>query len=264
MEQGWILLYRKIKEKGYWKKSQYVHLWLHILLSVNHESKEFLWNGEAVNVKEGQFITGRKELSKETGIPETTIERILKVLESGHQIGQQKTSKYRLITVLKWRHYQKRTPLRTTSGQQADTNKELKELKEHSTSSREEDAHKNKTMKNTWKYNEKNSSDAFEDSIDIETGEPVKPKEPKRQKAINYIKEYFSSKCEKETKIKPMLTTRENIIIANLFKKGMKPSEITAVIDWWFDTQQDKTKLVHIGFCLNAVSITNFRLSKNL
>ena len=120
-------------------------------------------------------------------------------------------------------------------------------------------------MKNTWKYNEKNSSDTFEDSIDLDTGEFSKPKEPTRQKAINYIKEYFSLKCEKEIKIKPVLTYKQNIIIANLFNKNkMKPSEITEIIDWWFDTEQDKTKLIHIGFCLNATTINNYKLSKKL
>jgi len=39
----------------------------------------------------GQFITGRTELVKKTGIPATTIERTLRLFEREHQIGQQKT-----------------------------------------------------------------------------------------------------------------------------------------------------------------------------
>jgi hypothetical protein len=111
--QGWIKVYRKIQEKGYYKKSAYVHLWVHLLLNANHEPKEFMWNNQIIIVKEGQLIAGRKELSKETGIPETTIERILDYLEKDKQIGQQKTTKFRLITVLNWKEYQ-------GSGQQTD------------------------------------------------------------------------------------------------------------------------------------------------
>lgn len=134
----------------------------------------------------------------------------------------------------------------------------------NSTFSNEKDA-KNKNMKNTWKYNEKNSSDTFEDSIDLETGEYSKPKESKRQKAINYIKEYFSAKCLKELKLKPVLTYKQNILIANLFNKNkMKPSEITAIIDWWFDTEQDKTKLIQISNCLSSWNINKYNISKNL
>ena len=104
-------------------------LWLHLLCMASHCESEFLWNGELKTIRIGQFITGRKELSKQTGIPETTIERILKVLESGHQIQQQKTTKYRLITILNWSKYQVVDNKRTTNGQQTDTfkNERMKE-----------------------------------------------------------------------------------------------------------------------------------------
>ena len=130
MEQGWIKLHRKLKEKGYYSKPNYVFLWIHLLLSANHKPQEFMWNGSMIIVKEGQLITGRRQLSIETGIPATTIERILKMLESEHQIGQQKTTKYRLITIVKWNDYQKVDSVsdnkRTTNGQQTDTNKNVR------------------------------------------------------------------------------------------------------------------------------------------
>ena len=86
MQNGWIKIHRKLKENGFYKNSKYVHLWLHILLKANHKNKEIMWNGQLVKIKPGQFITGRKVLAEETGISGTTIERILKCFESGHQI----------------------------------------------------------------------------------------------------------------------------------------------------------------------------------
>jgi hypothetical protein len=129
MENGWIKIHRKILKKGFWKKSNYVHLWLCLLLKVNHEPKEFMWNGKTIIIKEGQLLTGRKQLSQETGISETTVERILDFLEKECQIGQQKTTKYRLITIINWKEYQNTDNKRTTSGQQADTNKNVKNVK---------------------------------------------------------------------------------------------------------------------------------------
>jgi len=88
-----------------------------------------MWNDRLVLVKEGQMITGRKELSEATGISEASIERILTTLENGQQIEQQKTTKYRLITIVNWKDYQdsdsKVDNRRTTNGQQTDTNKNV-------------------------------------------------------------------------------------------------------------------------------------------
>lgn len=120
--KGWISIHRKIKGKGWWKDSHYVHLWVHILLSANHEESEFMWNGEIMKVKRGQFITGRKALSKETGIQESKIERILKLFVKEQQIEQQTTTKYRLITIRNYNTYQPLNNKRTTNEQQMNTN----------------------------------------------------------------------------------------------------------------------------------------------
>jgi len=85
-----------------------------------------MWNNQTILIREGQFLTGRKELSKETGISETTVERILKMLENEQQIIQEKTTKFRIITIINWKEYQggqQTDNKRTTDGQQTDTNK---------------------------------------------------------------------------------------------------------------------------------------------
>lgn len=128
--QGWVCLWRKIKEKGWYKNSKYVHLWVHLLSEVNHEDAEFLWNGKTIVVKKGQMITGRQALSRGTGINEKTIDRILKLFENEHQIKQQTTNKFRLITILNWKRYQEKeqqseqhvSNRRATDEQQTSTN----------------------------------------------------------------------------------------------------------------------------------------------
>lgn len=126
MDSGWIKLHRKLLEKGYYRNSQYVHLWVHLLLLANHKPHEYMHDGKILILKEGQLITGRKALSEATGISQTTIERILDLFESEHQIGQQKTSKYRVITVLNWKDHQERTGERTSGGHLADTYKNVR------------------------------------------------------------------------------------------------------------------------------------------
>lgn len=131
---GWVKVYRQLKDKAYYKDSEFVHLWLHLLLCANHDSAEYLNGYEIIKLKKGQFITGRKKLSLETGISESKIERILKVFESEQQIEQQTNSRNRLISIVSWDKYQQseqqKNSKRTASGQQVDTNNNDKNNKE--------------------------------------------------------------------------------------------------------------------------------------
>jgi hypothetical protein len=122
MNNGWISVHRKIKDKGWFLNSYYVHLWVYILIKANHEEKEFMFNGSLHKTKRGEFITGRNAIVKETGIPATTIERILDLFVKERQIGQQKNNKFRLITVINYDKYQDADNKRTSSGHLADTN----------------------------------------------------------------------------------------------------------------------------------------------
>lgn len=135
MENGWIKIHRKLIEHPISRKPNHLALWIHLLMMANHkEDNGFIWNGEIIKQKEGQFITGRKELSRQTGIPESTIEGILGGMEGGEGRGyglirQQKTTKYRVITILKWKDYQKSDNKPTTDGQQTDTINNTKKYK---------------------------------------------------------------------------------------------------------------------------------------
>lgn len=131
MNNGWIKLHRKLLNSPLAKKPAWAWLWVTLLLMASHDNKErFIWNNKEITLEKGQFITGRKRLKEITGIPETTIEDILNYLESQHQIRQQKATKYRLITIVKWEDYQKDDRFldnrATTERQQSDTIKNVK------------------------------------------------------------------------------------------------------------------------------------------
>lgn len=135
MVNGWVKIHRKVIEKAWFKKSAYVHLWTYLLIKASYSGKEYLWNGEIIKLKPGQFVTGRKQISQDLGIPETSIERMLTFFEKNeHQIGQQKTNTSRLISIHNYHLYQdvgQQTDNGwTTDGQRMDTNKESKERKE--------------------------------------------------------------------------------------------------------------------------------------
>jgi DNA-binding transcriptional MocR family regulator len=131
---GWIKIYRQVKDKAYYKDSEFIHLWIHLLLCANHAEAEFLSGYDVIKLKKGQFVTGRKKLSLETGISESKIERILKVFESEQQIEQQTNSRNRLISIVSWDKYQESEQQmnseRTASEQQVNTNNKNNNNKE--------------------------------------------------------------------------------------------------------------------------------------
>lgn len=134
--EGFIYLHRKLLDNPICQNPKYFSLWIILLLKASYIEKEMMWNGGVVKLKPGQFITGREQLSKESGIPQTTVERILDYLQKQHQIGQQKNNRFRIITIENWDKYQlkqlKTDNQRTTNGQPTDTiNKDNKEKNEY-------------------------------------------------------------------------------------------------------------------------------------
>jgi hypothetical protein len=118
-DNGWIKLHRKMLENPICNSqdSYLIQLWLHILLSVNHKEKRFLFNGKEMIVEAGQGIFGLNQITKDlTGIKKdksksfskmkTLYYRKLKILENLGNLKLQPNNKFTLITVINWHKYQ--------------------------------------------------------------------------------------------------------------------------------------------------------------
>ena len=123
--KGWITLHRKLLENPISCKADYLSVWVHLLLMASHEETSFIWNNKKQILRKGQLLTGRKKLSKQTGVTESQIYKILKYLEMEQQIEQQKTTKFTVITIKNWGRYQdknnKSNNRVTTTQQQSNT-----------------------------------------------------------------------------------------------------------------------------------------------
>lgn len=128
--EGWISLYRKLLNASWFNKSEYVHLWIYLLLKANHQDKEIYIGNEKVIVKRGQLLTSRNKLAEVVHVNENKIYRILKCFENEQQIEQHKTKKYTVISIVNYDMYQKgeqeseqqMNNKRTTNEQQMNTN----------------------------------------------------------------------------------------------------------------------------------------------
>lgn len=186
--EGYIKLYRSLYYKGWYKKSEYVHLWVHLLMKATYAEAEFFQNGSIIKLLPGQFVTGRKVLSIETGIKESTVERILNVFETEQQITQQTNSRNRLITIVSWDKYQKSE--QPTDGKRTASEhiQERKEDKEEIKKDLEPDLKKSRAVKVA----------------------PIKKRKSNLSSDDNYIKfiswfnEYVGKKLNKTCKYQPV------------------------------------------------------------
>lgn len=100
--EGWIKIHRKLIEWEWHDIPEMMSLLLHLLLLANHEDK--VWHGETI--LRGQLVTGRKELSRMTGISEQSIRTYINRLKSTNEITIKSTNKFSVITICNYDKYQ--------------------------------------------------------------------------------------------------------------------------------------------------------------
>lgn len=99
---GWIKISRKITRWRWYKDGNTFRLFLHLLLTANHEDCDF----EKITVKRGQRVASRRTLAKETGMSEREVRTALSHLISTQEVTSEPTSKYTVITVNNYDSYQ--------------------------------------------------------------------------------------------------------------------------------------------------------------
>lgn len=138
MTIGWIKLHRALSKHPIASDPHAISVWVHLMLLANFASSKKLVNGRMMEIGAGQLITSRKSLSEKTGVQESKVERVLKMLESEQQITQHGTSKFRVISIVNWEMYQgdeqqseqQVNTKRTAGEQQVNTLEEGKKSKE--------------------------------------------------------------------------------------------------------------------------------------
>ena len=135
---GWIKLHRKMLENPVVAKdSDYLSVWIYLLLNAEHDERTILFGGNKIILKPGQLITGRKSIAEFLQINESKVKRILIDFENDQQIDRQRSNKNSLISLKNWDKYQfcdrqndqQVTNERPTSDQQVTTYQEVKKRK---------------------------------------------------------------------------------------------------------------------------------------
>lgn len=118
MLNGWIRLHRKLSEWEWYGDSKTLHLFIHLLLKANYKPSE--WRG--IRLAPGQLVTGRKQLSAETGISEQSIRTSLERLKSTSEITISSTNRFSVVTVCNYSLYQNESEFANQPDSQQLTN----------------------------------------------------------------------------------------------------------------------------------------------
>jgi len=162
---GWIKLHRKFLEWEWYKKSDMVHLFIHLIISANRKPGK--WEG--INIKKGQLITGRKKLNKETGISEQSIRTCLERMKSTDEIVIKSTNKYSIITICNYDTYQlteQEINQQSTSNQPATNHKQEYKNKENKENIYKEGGHLSITWDEFNKLAEEYGNEKADQMID--------------------------------------------------------------------------------------------------
>lgn len=102
LHEGYIMVYRKMKDWGWYKDVNTFKLFMHMLLIANHKSKE--WRG--ITIERGCFVSSTSQLALDSGLSVQMVKTAIKHLETTHEIEKKANSKFSYFKVVNFDLYQ--------------------------------------------------------------------------------------------------------------------------------------------------------------
>ncbi len=107
-KRGYVPIYRSIQDNWIWMNDEPFskgQAWVDLLLSVNHEEKKILVNGNVKYIKPGQRWTSLRVLADRWQWSKDRVKRFLNLLISEQMIHIDKTPNGTLLTVINWDNF---------------------------------------------------------------------------------------------------------------------------------------------------------------
>jgi hypothetical protein len=134
MSEGYIKLWRSALENGWLKNHKVWVFWSYCMLKATYRPRRVVHGYQQIDLEPGQFIFGRNQAAKETGLSVQEVRTCKAFLEKAGNLTSKTTNKFSIITLVKWCFYQieaDETTSKSTHAQPASNHKqEYKEGKE--------------------------------------------------------------------------------------------------------------------------------------
>lgn len=106
---GWISLYRQIKESWIWKDKEPFDkrsAWIDLLLTVNYKDKKIPFENGFIEIEKGQTLTSIKQLAEKWKWSRHKVSDFLDRLEQDTMIVQVRDTRKTLISIVNYSKYQ--------------------------------------------------------------------------------------------------------------------------------------------------------------
>lgn len=109
MNNGWIILHRKILDCEIWDSNEPFtrrDAWIELLLLANHRDKSILFNGKPIVIERGQYLTSIRKLAEMFRWSKDKVRRYLRLLEERQMIHKECDKNRTLLTIVNYEVYQ--------------------------------------------------------------------------------------------------------------------------------------------------------------
>ena len=105
IDKGRITIDRKIIDNIVYSDSEWLHVWLDILLHSNWKCRKIIVENSPKLVHAGEQITSQVKIAERTGVNRIKVGRVLNGLKSEQQLEHQTNNRFTFIKVLNWFQY---------------------------------------------------------------------------------------------------------------------------------------------------------------
>lgn len=106
MQRGYVKVWRKISDAGWFKNHKLCTLWLWCLMKASHKDHDMIVGCQQVHLNQGEFIFGLKAASDELAMSVQSIRTLLDFLKTTKNVTIKSTNKFSIVSIVNWNTYQ--------------------------------------------------------------------------------------------------------------------------------------------------------------